>query len=187
MKKGKAVSLAGILIATIILMAAKTQQTEATTSVKIREKIEPFYYACVTHKGPIEDMKEVIGTLVQNMQQQNLWPPMGPMLGIYYTSPGLTKAEEMQWELGFPVTQQANVLLPLESKKWGYTTAAICLHVGSYEKTVETINKIMDWINSNGYSAIGPIMEQYLDADPSSVRPEKLKTEIWIPCQKSGS
>lgn len=187
MRKMKTISLAAILIATAALISAQTQQTEATTTVKVREKIEPFFYACVTHKGPIEDMKEVVGTLMQNMQLQNLLPPMGPMLGIYYNSPGLTKAEDMQWELGFPVTPQALVLEPLELKKWSYTTAAICLHVGPYDKTIETINKIMDWINANGYSAIGPMIEWYQDADPSSVRPEKLKTEIWIPCKKAGS
>jgi effector-binding domain-containing protein len=44
----------------------------------------------------------------------------------------------------------------------------------------------MEWINSNGYTADGPVMEQYLDMDPSSVRPDKLKTEIWVPCKKIG-
>lgn len=187
MKKAKSVFPAAVFILATAMTSVYSRQTEATTSVKVREKMEPFFYACVTHKGPIEDMQSVIGTLMQNMQAQNLLPPMGPMVGIFYTSPGLTKAEDMQWELGFPVTSQAMVQKPLELKKWSYTTVAVCLHVGSYDKSVETINKVMEWINANGYSAIGPVMEQYQDMDPSSIRPEKLKTEIWVPCKKIGS
>jgi AraC family transcriptional regulator len=186
MKKVTIQWTAAIWIAAAIIGSASAQQPEATTSVKVRDKIEPFYYACLTHRGPIEDMQNVIGTLMTNMQAQNLLPPMGPLVGIFYTSPGLTKAEDMQWELGFPVTAQALVQKPLELKKWGYTTAAVCLHVGPYDKSVETINKIMEWINTNGYTAEGPVMEQYLDMDPSSVRPDKLKTEIWVPCKKIG-
>jgi AraC family transcriptional regulator len=186
MKKTTMIWTATIFIASAIVVSASAQQPEATTSVKVRDKIEPFYYACLTHRGPIEDMQNVIGTLMMNMQAQNLLPPMGPLVGIFYTSPGLTKAEDMQWELGFPVTAQALVQNPLELKKWGYTTAAVCLHVGPYDKSVETINKVMEWINSNGYTADGPVMEQYLDMDPSSVRPDKLKTEIWVPCKKIG-
>ena len=186
MRKATIIWTAAIFITVASLWSAFAQETEATTTVKVRDKIEPFYYACVTHMGPIEDMQEVIGTLMTNMQAQNLLPPMGPMLGIFFTSPGLTKAEEMKWELGFPVTAQALVQQPLELKKWGYTTAAVCLHVGPYDKSVETINKVMEWISSNGYTADGPVMEQYLDMDPSSVRPDKLKTEIWVPCKKIG-
>ncbi len=178
--------MTGIFFAATTMALAPSPQTDATTNVKVREKIEPFHYACVTHKGPIEDMQTVIGILMMNMQAQNLLPPMGPMIGIYYTSPGLTKAEDMKWELGFPVTSQAQVLEPLQLKRWSYTTVAVCLHIGPYDKSVETINKMMEWINSNGYTADGPIMEQYQDMDPSSIRPDKLKTEIWIPCKKIG-
>jgi AraC family transcriptional regulator len=186
MKKATLIWTATFFMTAAALIPAYAQQTEATTSVKIRDKIEPFYYACLTHTGPIEDMQTVIGTLMMNMQSQNLLPPMGPLLGIFFTSPGLTKAENMRWELGFPVTAQALVQMPLELKQWGYTTAAVCLHLGPYDKSVETINKIMEWINSNGYTAEGPVMEQYLDMDPGSVRPDKLKTEIWVPCKKIG-
>jgi hypothetical protein len=29
-------------------------------------------------------------------------------------------------------------------------------------------------------------VEQYADMDPEQIRPENLKTEIWIPCFKKG-
>jgi predicted transcriptional regulator YdeE len=46
--------------------------------------------------------------------------------------------------------------------------------------------KILDWMDANGYVQAGPIMERYLDMNPSELKPEDLKTEIWIPVEKKG-
>jgi AraC family transcriptional regulator len=108
------------------------------------------------------------------------------MIGIYYNSPDMVKPEDLQWEVGFPVTTPISVRAPLEAKTWNFATVATALHVGPYEKAGETIAKIFEWMSANGYMPVGPVMERYLDMEPSKLKPEELKTEVWAPCQKVG-
>jgi len=82
------------------------------------------------------------------------------------------------------VTPQALVQPPLEKKEWNYTQVVSSVHQGSYEKTVETIQKMIEWMGDNGYVLAGPLLERYLDMNPDELKPEDLKTEVWIPCQK---
>ena len=157
-------------------------ETHANQDVVAKE-ITPFVYCCLAHKGPFSEIENVIKQLMQQSQNQNVFPA-GPILGIYYNSPDQVSPEELKWEMGFPITAQTPVQSPLEKKEWNHTPVASALHVGPYEKTGETIIKIMKWMEANGYIIAGPVLERYLDAAPSSVKPEKLRTEIWIPCKK---
>jgi effector-binding domain-containing protein len=145
--------------------------------------VTPFTYVCVPHKGPFTDMQQVIGTLMQAMGSQRLFPPTGPMMGVYYTAPsGSTPA--MVWEIGFPVTPQATAQKPLEKKTWNYSTVASVLHVGPYDQTATLIPTVMIWLAANGYAPAGPVAERYLDVDPSKLKPSELRTELWVPCRK---
>jgi AraC family transcriptional regulator len=147
------------------------------------QKTEAFAIVCLEEKGPFDRLQEAIGRLVQEMQAQNIIPA-GPLLGIYYNSPDQVNAQDLRWEVGFPVTAQALVQPPLMKKEWGYTESAVCLHQGAYEETGTTIAKILDWMDDNGYEPAGPIMERYLDMNPEELRPEQRKTEVWVPCKK---
>jgi effector-binding domain-containing protein len=42
----------------------------------------------------------------------------------------------------------------------------------------------MAWLDAQGYEATGPVLERYLDQNPMAVKPESLRTEIWVPCRK---
>jgi len=146
-------------------------------------KIEPFTYFCLPNKGAFSKLPEAIGRLMEESRVQNV-VPMGPLIGIYYNAPGEVEPDELVWEIGFPVSPQTLVQPPLEQKVWSFEQVATCLHVGPYEKAEETIAKMMKWLDENGYTLSGPILERYLDMNPQEVKPENLKTEIWIPCQK---
>jgi effector-binding domain-containing protein len=151
-------------------------------AIELKE-IEPFVYCCLAHKGPYTDIETVIGRLMEAMQNQGI-PPMGPMVGVYYNSPAMVKPEELQWEIGFPVTEQASPQAPLDKKEWNFKQVVAGLHIGPYEKTGETIVKMIEWMTAQGLMPVGPILEKYGDADPATVKPEELKTEVWIPCRK---
>jgi len=146
-------------------------------------EMPPFTYVCVPYKGPISDIAKVIGTLMQAMGSQRLFPPSGPMMGVYYTAPDGSSAE-MTWELGFPVPAQANALKPLEKKTWSFTTVAKVLFVGPYDQVATDIPKLISWLTAQGYAPAGPVAERYLDMNPNQVKPEELRTEIWVPCRK---
>jgi effector-binding domain-containing protein len=165
-----------------IATAAGRHPASGSESVTVQQA-EAFVYVCLPQKGSFEKMSEAIGSLLQQMQFQNV-VPAGPMIGIYFNSPAQAKPEDLQWEIGFPITSQSFVQPPLEKKEWNYTTVAVSLHQGPYEKTGETIQKIMDWLTANSYVPAGPILERYQDMNPDELKPEDLKTEIWIPCRK---
>jgi effector-binding domain-containing protein len=147
------------------------------------QQTEAFAYVCLPQKGSFDKIGEAIGGLMQEMQAQNI-VPAGPMIGIYFNSPEQVKPEDLQWEIGFPVTAQALIQPPLQKKEWNYTQVVVGLHQGPYEKTGETIEKMMEWMEANGYVPAGAVLERYQDMNPDELKPEELKTEIWIPCQK---
>jgi effector-binding domain-containing protein len=147
------------------------------------QQVEAFVYVCLPQKGTYEKIQETIGSLLLEMQNQNV-VPAGPMMGVYFNSPAQVKPENLQWEIGFPVTAQALIQPPLQKKEWNYGQVIVSLHQGPYEKAGETIQKMMEWIETNGYVPAGPILERYQDMNPDELRPEELKTEIWIPCKK---
>ncbi|MGQ9800045.1 MAG: GyrI-like domain-containing protein [Candidatus Saccharicenans sp.] len=161
---------------------SKLQPLPQLGQVEIRT-VEPFAYCCLRREGSFSELEVVIGELMQNMQIQNILPA-GPMIGVYYGDPELTDPEKMRWEIGFPISEQIQVLAPLEKKVWSYTTVAVSVHQGPYDKAGETILKMQEWLEANGYDQSGPILERYLDPDPARVSASGLKTEIWIACRK---
>lgn len=181
MKKAITASFLLFIFISVQPPAKSLGETPDTAAVSIK-KISPFAYCCIPHKGPFTEIENVIKMLMGTSQSQRIYPA-GPLIGIYYNSPDEVKPEELQWEIGFPITPQAVPLEPLEKKQWNFTLVATALHTGPYEKTGETILKILEWMKASHYVPAGPVLERYLDMTPSSVPPEKLRTEIWIPCK----
>jgi AraC family transcriptional regulator len=182
MKKSSAIIILALFCGLATLLMAHDPGQVQSGPISI-QKTEAFAIVCLEEQGPFDRIQEAIGRLVQEMQAQNI-VPAGPLLGIYYNSPGQVSDQDLRWEIGFPVTAQALVQPPLTKKEWNYAQSAVCLHQGAYEDAGETIRKILDWMDDNGYKPAGPIMERYLDMNPEELRPEQRKTEIWIPCQK---
>ncbi len=182
MSKGSLVVIAGF---GVLFSAAYVSSTGSAQELgaSVRE-VAPFTYCCVEHKGAFTDMDNVIGRLMQAVESQKIIA-RGPLVGVYYDSPDDVKPEELRWELGFSVAEQAEPAAPLVKKVWDKTPVAVAVHVGPYEKTGETIYKLLQWMVSRRYLQDGPILERYLDKDPRLVDPSKLRTEIWIPCVKS--
>jgi effector-binding domain-containing protein len=156
-------------------------QDETTPSLK---DVEPFAYCVIAHTGSLSDMSNVIGRLILEMQGQNLFSAIqGPMVGIYPLAPMPADSADLSWEVGFIVTAQAAPQAPLIKRGWNHPTVASVVHVGPYATLGETIDKLMAWMKVGGCVADGPLLERYLN-NPMQVKPEELRTEIWIPCKK---
>lgn len=164
------------------LSIVRPQQLPPPGKVEVRT-VEPFVYCSLGREGSFSEIEATVGELMQHMQNQNVFPT-GAMIGIYYGDSGQTDPQRMRWEIGFPINEQAQVLAPLEKKQWIFSQVAVSVHQGPYDTIGETITKIQEWLEGNGYSQAGPILERYLDPDPSRVSSSGLKTEIWIPCVK---
>jgi AraC family transcriptional regulator len=143
----------------------------------------PFTYAYLECSGSYQQIPAKIGMFMQEFFKQNLMPA-GNFFGMYLNSPGQVKEEELQWRLGFPVIADSAVAAPLLKGECQATKIAVYLHVGPYEKVGDAYGKIFEFIGKNGFKAVGPTMEKYLDMDPAAVKPEELRTEINIPVVK---
>ena len=161
------------------LSAAKSIQ-ETGTEIKA---VQSFAYVCIHHVGPFTEIENVISQIFPIMQSQNI-SPGGAMIGVYYSDPQVVAPENMEWEIGFPCSAQVSPLKPLEKKVWSFEKVASAMHTGPYEKTGETYIKIFEWMESNRYEPVGPVLEKYLSMPGSDTDPATLRAEIWIPVQK---
>lgn len=168
----------------VISLALGTSTAEPPQGVTVTVKtVEPFSYVCVPHTGPLTAIREVVGTLFQYMQQQEV-TPMGEMIGVYHTDPSKGEPEKQQWEIGFPISEHAFPLQPLQRKEWVFKEVATAIHTGTPDMTGETIAKINEWLEVNGYEVAGPVLERYLNFDPSNPSRAPLRIEIWVACRK---
>jgi effector-binding domain-containing protein len=176
----------GTVFAAVALSGSALTGLAAAQDLAVTVKeVQPFPYCAIAHQGPYTDMPAVIGQLVGAMQAQRLFPEVrGPMVGIYYNWPGDTEPQDLSWEAGFIVTAQATTQPPLMKKIWEHRTVAVAIHVGPYAEAGATIEKMTAWLAANGYGSGGPVLERYLDQNPMGMKPEDLRTEIWIPCKK---
>lgn len=183
MKKITTVFIFILCLAAQVSLASTPQAYPEKTSFSIRE-ITPFTYVCIPHKGSLSDIERVSGILFSSIQSQNILL-IGNIFGIYYNSPETSQPGELIWEVGFPVDPEAMLQKPLEKKQWNFTTVLTGFHFGPYTESSQTINKMKEWMKVNNYVSDGPILEKYLDVNPSSPMPGGLRIEIWIPCKES--
>jgi effector-binding domain-containing protein len=171
----------GMAIIIALTAVGRGFQDETVPSLK---DVEPFAYCAIVQKGPLSGISNAVGQLIQEMQGQNLFSAIrGPMVGIYPLAPTPADSADLSWEIGFVVTAQAEPQAPLVKKVWDRPTVASVVHIGPYAKSGETIDRLMAWMKAGGYIADGPLLERYLN-NPMQVKPEELRTEIWIPCAK---
>jgi effector-binding domain-containing protein len=169
-------------VLTLAMLAVPLAAQDLDIAVKT---VEPFPYCAISHRGPFSDMPTVVKELVGAMEAQGLLVKIrGPLVGVYYSSPADTRPEDLSWEAGFVVEAQTTTRPPLMLKVWDHRTVAAVLYVGPYEGLGRAVDKIWGWLDARGYAIDGPVLERYLDQDPSAVPPDKLRTEIWVPCAK---
>lgn len=182
MRKTCFVLLAVSVVTVGILTSGILNRASENKEIAIVETAS-FAYCCIHNKGPFTEIEKIINQLMPTMQSQNIFP-MGPMIGVYYSDPSKVPAEELEWEIGFPVTAQAMPQPPLEKKVWEFKLVASTIHTGPYETTGESYSKIYEWMEVNGYVQTGPVLERYLTIPTPETKPEDMKTEIWVPCEK---
>jgi AraC family transcriptional regulator len=127
-------------------------------------------------------MEKEVNSFMGEFFKQGL-TPNGPFLGIYYNNPREVKEEELRWEIGFPVANDADVKAPLNKKEFKSHKAVVYLHTGPYENLDKSYDKVLKYIEDNGYKVVWPVYDKYIN-NPQMVKPEELKTEITVPIEK---
>src|SRR4030067_417418 len=82
------------------LVTAGHRSAFGSTAITVQQ-VEAFAYVCLQQKGPFDKIQEAIGSLIQEMQAQNV-VPAGALIGIYFNSPDQVKPEDLQTEFGIP-------------------------------------------------------------------------------------
>ncbi len=182
----KTISVLGLALFLISITASAALNTQEETPekkfVSVKE-VSPFSYCCIPQKGPFTEIEGIIGQLMHAVQEQKI-APAGTMIGVYYNSPNMVKPEELEWEMGFPVSSKVEVKAPLEKKEWKFTHVVSAIHKGPYEEAGKTVSKMFEWMKANKLVPAGPVMERFLTMPTPDTKPEDLRSEIWIPCQK---
>ena len=174
--------LAAVILAAAVASPAQIPEAAEETAVQVKE-VSPFAYCCIHKKASFTEIEKTIGELWMHMQKQSIMPT-GAMFGIYYSDPETTAAEDLEWEVAFPVTDIATPLAPLEKKAWEYALVASTIHTGPYQETGTSYARVFEWISANGYEQAGPVLERYLTIPGPDVNPEDMKAEIWVPVVK---
>ena len=182
----KTISVLGLALFLISITASAALNTqEAAPEKKFAsvKEVSPFSYCCIPHKGPFTEIEGVVVQLMHAVQEQKI-APAGSLIGVYYNSPDMVKPEELMWEMGFPVSAQVEVKAPLEKKEWKFTHVVSAIHKGPYEEAGKTYSKMFEWMQANKLTQAGPVMERFLTMQTPDTKPEDLRAELWIPCQK---
>jgi AraC family transcriptional regulator len=147
------------------------------------EDMPELHVATVHHVGPyprISDAFQRLGTIggAAGLFQQ----PGAMMLAIYYDDPETTPADRLQSDAG--VTVQDGVRLPegLVEKRLPPGRYARTTCVGPYSQLPDTWSRLKgEWLPKSGHRARkGPSYEVFRN-DPSTTRPEELRTDLYLP------
>lgn len=165
-------------------LAALVQLREGDPAMQVDLlDLEPIRLACVRHIGPYHQIAEAYGRLGAIAGPAGLfhWPG-ARLIGIYYDSPEVTPATQLRADAAISVAAGTTVPPGLTEGLIPAGRYARTLHVGPYEQLGDVWSRLMGgWLESSGEQlGNGPTFELYRN-DPTTVRPEALETEIYIP------
>ncbi|MDI6644922.1 MAG: GyrI-like domain-containing protein [Methanobacteriaceae archaeon] len=151
--------------------------------MEIKEKEVPeMKVAYIFHTGTPENMPELIGKVAEWVIGKGL-QIVGPPFGIYYNSPAEVGMENMQYDVGFAVSGDAESEEEVKIKNIPPRTVLYAIHKGPYHEVPPVYTGLYEYSVKNGYAMMGAPMEIYLN-DPMEVQESELLTEIQFPVQK---
>lgn len=165
----------------VVVILLSLVMISAEQEVVIKDT-NPFWYASMAFKGSFQQMQVNINQFMQEYFGQGL-AIMGPGVSLYHNSPLEVKEAELEWEFGFTVAEDTVVKEPLKKTQVKGAKAAVYMHIGPYEGLPQAWEKVNKWITEQGYEAVYPVYDRYLN-NPMLVKPEELKTQIVVPVKK---
>lgn len=130
-----------------------------------------------------ESVPQAWNQLTEFAYKNNLIEKIKTRYGIGHDNPNVTEDEKIRFDACFELDDESikptNEILVKIISGGKY---AKFLHKGSYENLGQTHDLISNWIIESGAELRDtPMFDKYLDLDPRKVKPENLKTEIYVP------
>lgn len=142
----------------------------------IRKKVENY-----------EDLNEIFPEIVSSIREENLTRATPNYCFIMYHD-----CEYKDIDLDIEVCEAVSELKKgkgkLKYKKFDKVEkAATLFHKGAHEKLPELYSKIMDWIEENGYVAVGLPRESHVSGIKNEINSDNWITEIQIPIKEKAN
>lgn len=162
------------------------QQQEEVVSISevTLKKVEPMAIASIREVIPrYEDMGAHFGEIFAHLGKNRI-APTGPALGIYYDEG--YKEKDIHVESAVPVGPEAPSSTRVKVRELpGVEQVASLTLQGSYEGLSDAYDRLLGWIEANGYRIVGPNRELYLQGPGPDYEPPEYLTELQFPVQKA--
>jgi effector-binding domain-containing protein len=125
-----------------------------------------------------ERMGEAFGKVFAALGKADI-APAGPAVCKYTAFSG----DSVTYEAGVPVAAPFSGDGEVVAGEVGGCSAAFGMHVGPYDKLVETYGRMQAWLEGQGRKPGSVMWESYLD-DPDTTPAAELRTEICWPAEE---
>lgn len=166
------------------LLALTNLVEDVTMTPEIRT-IDPMPVLFVRRTGPYyQAAGEAFGVLCQFAGPRGLLGPASRMIGISHDDPHVTGESKFRYDACVTIDREVKPEGEVGQKTIAGGKYAVFLHAGAYEGFQQTYDQIFKaWLPGSGEKLREePCFEVYLNS-PDQVKPEDLRTEIWLPLQ----
>lgn len=102
--------------------------------------------------------------------------------GIAHDNPSVIEEHNLRYDACLELNESANPMGEVSSKQIAGGKYALFMHKGSYALIGESFKNIGDWIVESGVELRDePAFQKYLDLDPTGIKEEDLRTELYVP------
>jgi effector-binding domain-containing protein len=109
--------------------------------------------------------------------------PAGPALAVYYDE--AYRERDIDIEAAVPISKDIPDGDRVKVRELPAVEQMACIvHKGSYDALAEPYNRLLSWIEVNGYRICGPNREVYIKGPGLLTKPSKYVTELQIPVEK---
>lgn len=147
------------------MIEVKVMTTMPQGAIAIRERVRT------------QDIPQAFGRMFQELVPvlQKEVRCVGPPFAFYHS----WVDDETDMEVGFPIAGEGITKGRIRPFQLPAVEAATAMHVGPYDKLMESYNAVLEWMKANGKRPANYMWEEYLNS-PDEVPPEKLMTRlIW--------
>lgn len=163
-------------------LAPATKKEDSTMTPQIRT-IDPMPVLFVRRTGPYaQAAAQAFGVLCQFAGPRGLLGPTTRVIGISHDDPHVTEEARFRYDACVTVESEVDAEGEVGRKTITGGRYAVFLHEGAYEGLQATYEGIFSaWLpGSEEKLREEPSFEVYLNS-PDQVRPDELRTEIWLP------
>ncbi len=128
------------------------------------------------------DISQLYGELFKYVGRRRA-RPSGPALSIYYDEG--YRETDIDVEAAVPVSKDLPDGDRVKVRELPAVEEMACIvHRGSYDSMGEPYQRLLTWIEDNGYRICGPNREVYIKGPGLLTKPSKYVTELQIPVEK---